>query len=507
MHYLFDYMNEYKYSEDCFQQKEKFDELIEQVPDKKEYDPIQKFISFIDQLNNYDQISIEDLSNGFEYANNYIQYFPERENDTLLQCIESSSLCSDIIRYFLDNCQSQQSALQIPESYFIFVSTITRKTSFFSDVDDYFKFVFHLIEYRRLFPANIEVSISNIIIFILMSCTIPEFLSELYFSPQHEDILTTAIEHNIEDKFGIKTGAQTIVKKLYISLINYSEDVEITATILSNFFGIHKENNYYGDYSYNDGFIIEICIAALNKFLETYSIIYSDNPEYFTRLFNYLQVSNNFSYSAFHLITLIILNPEFTREDPPDLDNFLNDERWGNIMNFFEQRGRYKTNDITMNFKKMLLFSAAYLRFGSAFFYKFECHDFFTKLLELMNNKCLTFSESVIAVKCLSNAIIFSGSETQIYSLFEKGVLPVFLSILENDSDEELTREILESIRIIYEVCKNAADLHIEEIPPTAAEEFTTLFAEESGFEILMDLKTCADMAQSLNELIDPPSC
>ena len=163
MHYLFYFMNEYKYSEDCFQQKEKFDELIKQVPDKKEYYPIQNLISFIEQFNNYDQISIEDLSKGFQYASDYIQYFPEREKDTLLQCIESSSLCSDIIRYFLDNCQSQESALKIPESYFNFASTVTRNTSFCSDVDDYFKFVFHLIEYRKLFPDNIETSIINII--------------------------------------------------------------------------------------------------------------------------------------------------------------------------------------------------------------------------------------------------------------------------------------------------------------------------------------------------------
>lgn len=501
-------MDNYKYSEDCFKQKRKFDELIEQVPYKTEYIPIKNFNSFIEQFHDYNQIPLEEIPNAFQFAEEYIQYFPEREKESLFQNIESSPLRSDCIIYFHDMCEAGK-FLQIHENYFKLLSTITRTSSLFSDSEEYFSFVIYLAIQQENFPDKAKNLINIIINNMVISCQNPELLNILYSSPQHEQLLEMAINPKENDIFCVKSSSQKVIENLYSNIMKYtkefdkSENNEETAEkakeILSNFFNIHKENGYYDGYFLNDEFIIHVSISILKECPEAFVIIYEDNHEYFKSLFTnrYLQIDKSISFFAFHLIIQIMQNLE--RENPPDLDDILD---WNDIIRFLIVRKMGSSESIA--FKKMLLFSAAYLRFGSAFFDKFYSHQFFHELLEMMHQRQLNFSETIIATKCLTAAINFSGSQTQIYYLFkEEEVLPVLLSVLENDSDEDLTRDILFSIEIIWEVCQNSIENDL--IPSNAADEFTTCFREESGYEILIGLKTCPEEVRRLNELIDDP--
>lgn len=484
-------MDEYKMDEDCISHKEKNDVLIRPIDTTSSLNLYQDINIFIKQFSNFSSQPISNLSNPFQYACNFIKEFQDK--NLLIQSLSNSPLCLDCIHYFQIICQNQDDQLTIPDSYLDLVFQITFISSLFSDNPDYASFICMMIDNFERFPQNQQIIINNIINYIIFSCENKEFLYELYKSPQHPKLLNFALQiKDIRDEnLTIMKGAQLIIKNFYKNLTLSFNDENFAMEILSGFYDILDQYHLY-DETCNEYFIIDLSIQIIFSFPQTYKVVYENHESYFHSLFNYLRYDSKLAFFAFKLITMIIQNLPF--ENPPDLDDYLN---WEFLLNFFKYPDDGKL-------KMMLCFSAAYLKFGSAFFHKFSEKGFFDLLLEKMLSNSFAFSTNKIATNCLINAITFSAA-SQVFELFKKGVLSALLSVLENDSDPDLTSGILDSIRRIWEVCENTNEKSSDGF--SATDNFTICFSNECGYQILSNLSTCHEKAQILNNMIsDPPN-
>ena len=334
-------MDEYKNSEDCFPQKEKFDDLIARKTKKIEHTSIQELDSFIELFHNFSQYDIKDLIDKIEPIKKSIYNYPENERDDLIHYLNNSPLCKDCIFFFQYMCDNLDSFLNddtgVCYSYFDMVKTITHITDIFTDNPDYFGYVFLLIDNYECFPCIHENLINIIITNILMLNENIDFLSDLYRSPASEKILDIALGSSCDDIYQINSGAQNIIRYLYINLAKCSNDPNIAGEILSTFFDKVSQKLDLGDYIYkipsNIKFIIRISSLIIESYPDTYSVIYDNNLEYFQNLFEYMTIDyngKNYSSAAFQLVTLIIR--ELPREDPPDLKEIIH---WDSLINFF----------------------------------------------------------------------------------------------------------------------------------------------------------------------------
>ena len=273
----------------------------------------------------------------------------------------------------------------------------------------------------------------------------------------------------------LKKGSQIAITKFIKNLLTVNNE-EIAKNVLIYFYQQLDKIDQSFD---NNQLIIDISYDIISAFPGLHVVV--TNSPYFYTLFTFLSVNNNLSFFAFRLITLIFQN--LSPETLPNLDSVLN---WKELLSFFNVVNQNSNADES-RFRRMLLFSAMYLRFGSEIFTKFAENGFFNRLFESIDN--MSTQTGLFAINCIINGIIHSTPDEAL-ELYQKGALQKLLYFLEMDSNEELTSGILTAIQRLWDICEGKG----------MSDEFLQLFTIESGFEILMGLETCAEQAQQLSD-------
>lgn len=471
-------MEEYKFSDDFKTSKH---------PVKENSNPKHRIPSFqniqplLEQFHNFDQFTLHDIETEiFKPITKSIELYPEKS----IQIFSSEYFCDDCIKFFCTHCSNEEFQQSSPNIYFEMIFLIVQNTSLFAQDPKYFSFVFLLLDNISNFH-NIrdQISILNIISSLFQDIRDLDFLNEFLVSNYHFTLIQIANSpSNSNDNFvQYQLGGNCALNSLYKQVIE-SENQELVSILLKTFFTYVKPEHFYN--------FIETFYVIIHKFPDTYTIIYKEHTPFFYSLFHNLDPNYPNVYSIFRLLNSILPNIPF--EDPPsDIDDNLN---WDQLMRYFHIYHGFESS-IESSFKQMLLFSASLLKFGSPFFFRFDDHHFFERLINFLNFDDISFDIKRFGVKCLTNAITFRSADTQKMKLFDQGVIRIFLQIIENDSDEEMTREILDSIEILFHCCENCGQLPL----------FTSVFHDEEGYSILISLNTCNEKAhQLLDEIPDP---
>ncbi|OHS96144.1 hypothetical protein TRFO_37676 [Tritrichomonas foetus] len=474
-------MSSYKESDDCFVQKSKTIFSYEVSTVKSSKPNLTKLQNLFDQFHNSiisSNFSPAEIANIFHEIDNIITN--SHENQLTNFFANASQYICDFIGFY--QIVKESSHAYLFDTYFSVLLSISLKSHVLSH-PSFYEFFLMLVQIFDTLDIKNCPKVRNTIINIIVDYHDPALLLAYLNTPAFHklfDLCVTPQPSASIDTKQIQTACLIATKRTLFNLkqVVNLKDEPIYTQIVNFFMSLFQIPNIDSD------------MNQLYVFMELSSIIFSEIPELvetiiecniYEVVFRMIQIDNRYAYDAFKYLTQILQCCKLHMV--PDFDNCLN---FSELLKFFSVS---KSDEPKL--RSMLLFSSKYISFGTAFIHKFIENNFFEMLYSEFIMGGMTFETSIVALDCLINAVIF-GSLHQIDFFFEKGALQIFVHFLEMDSNEEQTERILNGIKRIWESCNEYGKADI----------FSEIFVNESGYDILMSLETCPNLAQELSDLL-----
>jgi hypothetical protein len=226
----------------------------------------------------------------------------------------------------------------------------------------------------------------------------------------------------------------------------------------------------------NDGNLCEIFNVLLDVYPPIYCVVLESR--FFPQIFNYINLDSQTFY-PFRLLQRILR--ESPKRNPPDIFSLIN---WEALKAFISISDGREVERV-----EMLRFCQAYLEFGNPVIEYFVKNGLFEDIVSVYPK--MMYAERFNALQVLVTAIEL-GSNDQLVSLFDMGVLELLLEGIEGNDDCVAVELDLKAVERMWLACQDER-----------MNNFLGVFRENGGYRMLLDIEVCQTEADYLSDLLE----